>query len=505
MTDRRPPPSTPHPDEIGKPSIYDQAAASLVSTQTSAVNKAVTNHHHHHHNNNNSNNNNNNNNGNLQVTSNKKEIDISSISLYTPTSSKSSSQPRLDVRQSDQPSSSSSSHVNPNIPKLPANLSAVNSASIVPLITPSKMESHHHHHDHHSSNKNKILPPTIKTASSSVVSKPTPITISQEKDANNNNSHQSRSRSCSNSNKGDDSNKGGGGGGGRGKSGGVHIDLMEAMASQDYSSMAAAMQVASDREIHACMLNACAKGNIRAVNILLSKSPEHGLVQGAFICARNGHLELLKLLLETTNDPKTIDNSLVQAASKGHFALVQHIISLRSASTDAMKRALISAATKAQYPVIEMLIPNVEWDARRDALVLCCKQNHIQCASLLIEDLPGRYMEQPLAICASMGHMKLIQQILASPTANDIEVEGISHARSVAEASSHWQIVELLSQYASYPSSNDGGGDGGYGYGYATTTTGPHEVSRGGGQEGEYYESTDEAGYGNNNTNTPVY
>mmetsp|Transcript_897 Transcript_897/g.1153 ORF Transcript_897/g.1153 Transcript_897/m.1153 type:complete len:638 (+) Transcript_897:19-1932(+) len=230
---------------------------------------------------------------------------------------------------------------------------------------------------------------------------------------------------------------------------GPPLALMEAMASSDYTALARAVQFASDKDIHAALLNGCARGNLKAVNILLSKSPEEGLIQGAFICARNGHIDILKVILEITNDIRTLDNSLVQASNKGHVQIIEYIVSLRKASSESLKRALLSAARKNHYKVIELLIPVVIWDDRKDALVLCCKSNYQASALLLIKSgLPGRFLEQPLSVCASKGHYNLIYEMLSNNSVLiDMDPTCITHASNIAYKAEHWKVVELLSQY----------------------------------------------------------
>lgn len=454
---RRPPPTTPHPDGE-KPSVYAQAAEILASTPKPTTMSTTP----------------------IRRKTNK--IDINNITFSTPTSSKRNSQPKVNIEASTTTSSSSNS----NIPKLPSTLSSISSASIVPITPVNKKHNNNNIDDRNEINETSNVAPlkldsNVKEKSTSSlpsistnISKPSPLKITNVTPTATSTSSGSTSTPSASSS----------------------IDLMEAMASNDYLSMTMALQSATDREIHAAMLNACARNNLKAVNILISKASEEAIIQASFICARNGHLELLKLLLDisipdsnaatmienaasssttksdvimTKTSNSVLNNSLIQASSKGHFSCVQYMVGLRRASKESLKRSLISASMKSHYPVIEMLIPQVEWDDRRDALVLCCKQSHFQCASLLIEDLPGRFMDQPLNICATLGHYQLIEQILTTKKVSvddldAIDIESIIHAKSIAEVSQHWDVVELLSQYSNITNDGEEEMEAGYEY-----------------------------------------
>ena len=54
---------------------------------------------------------------------------------------------------------------------------------------------------------------------------------------------------------------------------------MEALASRDYASMGHALASSSAREVHAAMLNACAKGNSGAVQLLLPQASDLSVAQ----------------------------------------------------------------------------------------------------------------------------------------------------------------------------------------------------------------------------------
>ena len=146
---------------------------------------------------------------------------------------------------------------------------------------------------------------------------------------------------------------------------GNQMVLMEALASRDFQSMASALDSASNREVHAAMLNACAKGNAEAVKILLTRAPEISVTQGSIIAARAGHAPILSLCLTASNyqsskgRAQALNNSLVQAAARGHSSIVHRLVHRTTPppEPDTVRRAMLSAASRNHGPVLQVLVP----------------------------------------------------------------------------------------------------------------------------------------------------
>mmetsp|Transcript_45786 Transcript_45786/g.92411 ORF Transcript_45786/g.92411 Transcript_45786/m.92411 type:complete len:555 (+) Transcript_45786:13-1677(+) len=226
---------------------------------------------------------------------------------------------------------------------------------------------------------------------------------------------------------------------------GPQMALMEAMISGDYVAMGRSLQVAKESEIHAALLNACARGNEKAVNILLDRAPEVSLTQGCVVGARGGHIGILRLLIDASTDPcGAVNAAIVQGASRGHAGLVGELVERRQAAPEVLRRSMLSAATKNMPQVVKALLPQSVYEDRRAALVACCSNGVMASALVLIGGLPGRFMDQPLAVCASRGNAVLVRHILAGKDSDEIDAEALLHAMNLAQSKEHVTVVEML-------------------------------------------------------------
>lgn len=238
------------------------------------------------------------------------------------------------------------------------------------------------------------------------------------------------------------------------------LSLMEAMASGDLSAMARALAAASEREVHAAVLNASARGKEQAMAVLLDRAPEASLVQGAVVCARCGHAKTLRLLLSVCDGTLALHSALVQASTRGHASMVSEMAASRRAEPEALKRALLAAAGKGHAATCAALVPHCDFDNRALALVASCNAAHAAAATALMETLPGRYMGLPLAVCAAKGLGNILRDLLATKGAADMVPSAVCHARSVARAKERWELADALAEHINrhYPEEDDDGG-----------------------------------------------
>lgn len=209
------------------------------------------------------------------------------------------------------------------------------------------------------------------------------------------------------------------------------------------------------RLFHSISTSIKARGREKVVSILLKKSSALSLSQAAIVSARCGHLEVVRLLLECAEDSDVCNSALVQAASRGHTEIVVELVQQRhhSPEKEAIKRAILSSASKNYIAIVQALIPISDYDDRKAALVASCANDQLAVASLLIADLPGRMMDYSLQVCATKGHADLVRDILVGRDADQIPLDAVLHSRSVARAKGFWQIVESTSEFLSkhYP------------------------------------------------------
>lgn len=206
--------------------------------------------------------------------------------------------------------------------------------------------------------------------------------------------------------------------------------------------------MSTESEVQAALLNACARGNEKAVNILLDRAPEVSLIQGCVVGARGGHAGILRLLIDACTDPQSAVNAaMVQAASRSHARLVSELVERRQAAPEVVRRSMLSAATKNNADVVGALLPQSVYEDRRAALVACCSGGLMTSALVLISGLPGRFMDQPLAVCASRGNAVLTRHILSSKDSRDIDSEALLHAMNVAQVKEHLAVAEMLESH----------------------------------------------------------
>ena len=227
----------------------------------------------------------------------------------------------------------------------------------------------------------------------------------------------------------------------------ARASLMEAMASRDYPAMQKALETATDSEVHASMLNACARGNEKAVSILLANAPTLSIAEGAAVSARGGHSAVLALLLANAYDASVFNVALVQAAHRGHVQITAQIIQRRKADADATRRAILSAAAKNHRKVVECLVPAVVWADRRDAIISSCSNGHVDTACFLVKGLPGRFFDKPLGFAASKGNVVLVNAILSSEGSSELDPDVTLHARAIAQSKGHRAVVDALSSF----------------------------------------------------------
>ena len=113
-----------------------------------------------------------------------------------------------------------------------------------------------------------------------------------------------------------------------------------------------------------------------------------------------------------------------------------------SLSREAVKRSILAAATKGHALAVGALLPHCVYEDRALALVASCSAGHLDASVVLLETLPGRYVDQPLAVCAAKGFGGILRAILTQ--ARDLaEISPLAacHARSIARAREHCRRI----------------------------------------------------------------
>lgn len=231
---------------------------------------------------------------------------------------------------------------------------------------------------------------------------------------------------------------------------GSQMLLMEALAANDTDAMKLTLPAASEREVHAAMLNACARGNADGVEVLLARAGEASISQGLVVCARSGHLGIVSNLLPRC-DAQLLSTALLQSATRNHVQMLKLLLS-HQMGPDAVRRALLSCAAKGHVESTKMLLPYVLTgqgegeEACRLALLASCTHGQTAIAGQLLEALPEVSLDQPLAIAAAKNHIDLTSVLVGIFQRRNTEQDRTAchHALQVALRKNATGVAEQL-------------------------------------------------------------
>ena len=178
------------------------------------------------------------------------------------------------------------------------------------------------------------------------------------------------------------------------------------------------------------MANACAQGNINITELLLAggvnvgQISEYGVLLGA---AKNGHSEVVKLLLAAPGIDVNLGGLLAEAAKNGHAEVVKLL--LAAPGIDVNKgEPLTKAAENGHAEVVKLLLAAPGIDVNKE-----CEDWYNS-----EDDCEDGHGSTPLERAAENGHTEVVKLLLAVP--------GIKYTRALyfADENGHTEIVKLL-------------------------------------------------------------
>ncbi|KAF7967292.1 hypothetical protein HWV62_34771 [Athelia sp. TMB] len=221
---------------------------------------------------------------------------------------------------------------------------------------------------------------------------------------------------------------------------------------------------------------ACFIGAIHTVQHLIQNGADIDAAEGdtsnrpLLVASSEGHLEVVKLLLDNSADPNTRDErigtALQVASSKGHLAVAKLLLEM---GADANIRAgeygtalhaasseghLEAACARGHLEVAKLLLdnkanPNIKGWTSETALYMASSQANLELATLLLENGAGVNVQggsHGTAIHAASvaGHLEIVQMLLVKGADANIEGGFYGTALQAASAGGHFELVKLL-------------------------------------------------------------
>lgn len=227
------------------------------------------------------------------------------------------------------------------------------------------------------------------------------------------------------------------------------------------------------------VFNAARDGKVHRLKVLLDHKPKEevamlvsGRTNGAtplVMAARNGHLEVVRYLLENchadieqvgsvTFDGETIEGAppLWCAAAAGHLHLVKTLICLNASvnsTTKTNSTPLRAACFDGHFEIAKYLIDHgadIEIANRHGhtCLMIACYKGHYDIAKYLLKcgaDINRKSVKGNTALhdCAESGSLKILQMLLEHGAKIDVDSCGMTPLLSAA-VTGHAPIVEFL-------------------------------------------------------------
>ncbi|KAF7971912.1 hypothetical protein HWV62_19483 [Athelia sp. TMB] len=214
---------------------------------------------------------------------------------------------------------------------------------------------------------------------------------------------------------------------------------------------------------------ACFIGAIHTVQHLIQNGADIDAAEGdtsnrpLLVASSEGHLEVVKLLLDNSADPNTRDErigtALQVASSKGHLAVAKLLLEM---GADANIRAgeygtaLHAASSEGHLEVARLLLGkaaevNIQGGPYGTALQTASAKDNREVAKFLLENGANANAEAgtsgtALYIASSQGYLELCKLLLDNGADTNIQGENHETALHVASLEGHLEVANLLLQ-----------------------------------------------------------
>ena len=176
-------------------------------------------------------------------------------------------------------------------------------------------------------------------------------------------------------------------------------------------------------EYNKALVLAAREGHLEIVKLLLEKNGGVGplfgqALEALVLAAKEGHLEIVKLLLEKIKKGGTdlfVDEALVVATGKGYLEIVKLLLEKSKGVGPLFGEALVVATMVRHLEIVKLLLeksggvcPFVD-----RALVVATREGHLEMVKLLLEKSGGGpFVGEALVLAAREGHLEMVKLFL---------------------------------------------------------------------------------------------
>jgi ankyrin repeat protein len=212
------------------------------------------------------------------------------------------------------------------------------------------------------------------------------------------------------------------------------------------------------KSLHTCAFAVAAQhGGLRVVELLLSPKFVNSVDaaqrnnQAIHEASRNGHLEIVKLLMNDSRvDPSGGCNiAIYDACSNGHTAVVSLLLSdKRVDPSDQHNRAIHAACQKGYAEIAKLLLRDSRTDPsdnNNGAFRHACRNGHVDIVRLLMNDKrvdPSAEQNEGICQTSRNGHFETVKVLLTDMRVSPSAMKNVAIRQ--ASRNGHFETVKLL-------------------------------------------------------------
>ena len=166
------------------------------------------------------------------------------------------------------------------------------------------------------------------------------------------------------------------------------------------------------------MIDACKLGDIEEVkNIILSGKTLPSMALR--LAAENGYMDMVKYLVEKGGDKigESYSKALCGASGKGHIEIVAFLSEVikKNGITGSGERAMVNAASNGHLNVLKYLVEHANniYDCHRSVIVSAAGKGHLDIIEYLLSvaDQQRHVLDDALCIAGANGHLAVVKYL----------------------------------------------------------------------------------------------
>ena len=223
------------------------------------------------------------------------------------------------------------------------------------------------------------------------------------------------------------------------------------------------------------LLELCACVHYRSTEKEMESNEMNIVTTALYIASRNGHYQVVELLLKQKANPNFQSNNGVTilhiASQNGHYQVVKLLLKEQANPNIKEKEdctALMIASQNGHYQVVELLLkqqanPNIQNNDGVTALYIASQNGHYQVVELLLKQQSNPNIKEKkdwtaLMIASEKGHYQVVKLLLKQQADPNIQNNNGVTALYIASQNGHYQVVELLLKQQAEPNIQNNNG-----------------------------------------------